>query len=99
MPDPLLDKMKVMRLRQHMSQRQVAGCMGIATGSYRHIEKGRRSLPDVRHGLVKWMRQFQNCVNASPEERRELMNLLANVVLYEFSLMLDDYSGTTDPAD
>jgi transcriptional regulator with XRE-family HTH domain len=88
--DPLLDLMQVIREQHNLTQGDVAKCMGISNGTYRHIEKGRRPLPDIRRGLVSWIRRFEECVQATRDERETILELLSRVVLQEFSTLLDD---------
>jgi transcriptional regulator with XRE-family HTH domain len=91
MGDPLLALMKRIREAHGMSQVQVAACMSIAEDTYRHIEKGRRLLPNIRQGaLGRWMRSFLNCVNATLDERRRLRELAARLILEELSYLLED---------
>ena len=90
MQDPLLDLMKAIREQHKLTQGEVATCMGISKGTYRHIEKGRRPLPDIRRGLVSWIRRFEECVQATRDEREKILELLSRVVLQEFSVLLDD---------
>jgi transcriptional regulator with XRE-family HTH domain len=90
MSDPLLALMKAIREAHGMSQLQVAMAMGIAEDTYRHIEKGRRPLPDIRQGeFTRWMRMFLDAVRATDEERAHLTELAARVVLEEVSRILD----------
>jgi transcriptional regulator with XRE-family HTH domain len=90
MHDPLVVLLKKVRTAHHFSQAAVAGCMGIATDAYRHIERGRRPLPDFRNHLVTWVRNFEDCVQASVEERKQILTLLADQILKDFSILLDD---------
>ena len=90
MDDPILKLMKAIRETHGMSQLQVAAAMGVAEDTYRHIEKGRRPLPDIRQGeFTRWMRLFLDAVGASDEERTHLTELAARVVLEEVSHILD----------
>ena len=89
MDDPLPALMKTIREAHHMSQLQVAVCMGIAEDTYRHIEKGRRPLPDIRHGeFTRWMASFLDCVNATDEERAHVSELVSRVIVEELSRLL-----------
>lgn len=92
MSDPLLALMKKLRRKYGRSQAQLAACMGIAEDTYRHIEKGRRPLPDIRHGFVDWIKTFLHCVGASKAEERELIELATRLTLEEFSHLLDEQS-------
>jgi transcriptional regulator with XRE-family HTH domain len=89
MGDPLPALIKTIRKAHSMSQLQVAECMGIAEDTYRHIEKGRRPLPDIRQGeFARWMRSFLDCVGATDEERAHLLELAARVILQDLSRLL-----------
>lgn len=89
MDDPLLALMKTIRESHRMSQIQVAACMSIAEDTYRHIEKGRRPLPDIRTGeFARWMASFLDCVSATDEERTHLSELASRVILEELSRLL-----------
>lgn len=90
MREPLVVLLKNIRTAHKCSQAAVADCMGIATDAYRHIERGRRPLPDFRHHLVAWVRDFEECVQASIEERKQLLTLLTDQVLRDFSILIDD---------
>ncbi|HEY7020891.1 MAG TPA: helix-turn-helix transcriptional regulator [Ktedonobacterales bacterium] len=96
MGDSVLALMKAIREAHGMTQLQVAMEMGIAQDTYRHIEKGRRPLPDVRNGeLGKWMRSFLDAVDAAPDERQYMKEVVSRLVLHELSDLLDD----DDPPD
>jgi DNA-binding XRE family transcriptional regulator len=89
MDDPLLALMKAIREAHGMSQVQVALGMGIAEDTYRHIEKGRRPLPDIRQGeFARWMASFLDCVRATDEEWAHLSELASRVILEELSRLL-----------
>lgn len=89
MDDPLPALMKTIREAHGMPQLHVAMGMGIAEDTYRHIEKGRRPLPDIRQGeFARWMRLFLDTVGATDEERAHLSELAARVVLEELSHLL-----------
>src|SRR5215468_4193447 len=96
MGDPLLALMKTIREAHGMSQVQVAIAMGIAEDTYRHIEKGRRPLPDIRQGeFTRWMRLFLDAVRVTDVERAHLTELAARVVLEEVSRILDRRRGSS----
>src|SRR5262245_45739796 len=76
MSDPLVQFLKALREEHGQTQSQVAGCVGLAAGSYRHIERGRRPLPDFRHGLVEWVKRFLACVQGTPEEGQQGLELM-----------------------
>jgi transcriptional regulator with XRE-family HTH domain len=88
--EPLVVLLKRVRTAHKFSQAAAAGCMGITTDAYRHIERGRRPLPDFRHHLAAWVRRFEECVHASAEERRQILTLLADQILKELSILLED---------
>jgi transcriptional regulator with XRE-family HTH domain len=90
MDDHLVGLIKAIRKAHRMSQSKVAECMHIAQDTYRHIEKGRRPLPDVFRGLVDWMEDFLTCVQATGEEREALVLLAARLTADEFSRLLDE---------
>lgn len=90
MNDPLIDLLKRVRKAHGMSQSYVELRMGLPHGTYRHIERGRRPLPDIRHGLVDWIRSFEIAVGATPEERKEILVELSRVILNELSGLLED---------
>jgi DNA-binding XRE family transcriptional regulator len=89
MGDPLPALMKTLREAHGMSQLDVAMCMGIAEDTYRHIEKGRRPLPDIRQGeFARWMAAFLDCVRATDEERKHVTELTSRMILEELSRLL-----------
>ncbi len=99
MRDPLLGIMQAIREAHGVTQGQIEERMGLARGTYRHIEKGRRPLPDARSGLVKWIQGFCNCVGATPEEREYLIRELSRTILQEFSILLDDLQRSRETSD
>ncbi len=99
MRDPLLGIMQVIREAHNVTQGQVEDCMILARGTYRHIEKGRRPLPDARSGLAKWIQGFCNCVGATPEEREHVMKELSRNILQEFSILLEDLRHARETRD
>lgn len=64
--------------------------MEITDDTLRHIEKGRRPLPRLEQGLAQWVHRFLLCVQATPEERRDVVELMSRQVLNELSYILDD---------
>ncbi len=90
MSDPLVRLLKRVREAHRVSQASVEECMGLAQGTYRHIEIGRRPLPDYRHDLPNWIYEFENCVGATPEERREILDLMSRQILKQFDVLLRD---------
>lgn len=94
MRDPLVQELKAIRERHRLSQAQLAERMGISAASYRHIESGRRPLPDYRHGLVRWILTFEQCVGATRRERADLLDVMSQQVLREFQPLVDDLRST-----
>lgn len=96
MSDPLLRLLKQVREAHQVSQERVDECMDKPAGTYRHIEVGRRRLPDVfgdrdgRDDLVSWVFKFEDCVNATLEERRKVLETLSRGVVNSFALLLHD---------
>ncbi len=90
MRDPLVPMLKLIREHHGLSQAQVAECMGISPTSYRHIESGRRPLPDYRNGLIRWIMTFEQCVRATQQERADILTVMSQQILSEFQLLLDD---------
>jgi transcriptional regulator with XRE-family HTH domain len=98
MDDPLPALLKAIRKTHRMSQVQVAVCMGIAEDTYRHIEKGRRPLPDMRQGdFTRWMQAFLDCVNATDTEREHVSELTSRMVLGELGRLLKKRHPNPDP--
>jgi hypothetical protein len=64
--------------------------MGIRTDSLRHIEKGRRPLPDFLHGRIVWVRSYLKCVGATPNEEQEAISLASHEFLGQFEEWLHD---------
>jgi hypothetical protein len=72
--------------------------MGLAQDTYRHIEKARRMMPDVFHGMADWISDFLRCVQATDTERTALVELAARLAVEELSRALDDQpNGGTSP--
>lgn len=90
MNDPLVVLLKRVRERHGLSQAYVEEKMNLPHGTYRHIEHGRRQLPDIRGGLAQWIEDFENAVGASKAERVEILNELARVILDQFRHLLRD---------
>lgn len=90
MSDPLVRLLKRVREAHNLSQTRVEVCMGLPPGSYRHIERGRRKLPDFKHDLVIWVRNFENCVGASKEERQQILSEMSRSILEQFAALLSD---------
>ncbi len=90
MADQLLKRLKAIRTGHGPSQLVVAACMGIHPDSLRHIESGLRPIPDFLHGRIAWIRSFLKCVEATPEEEREALELAARSVVEQFDEWLRD---------
>jgi len=88
--DPLVRLLKRVRKAHNVTQAYVEECMQLPPDTYRHIERGRRALPDLRHDLVDWVQRFENCINASKEERREILEELSRSILDQFRRLLRD---------
>ena len=93
MQDPFVNLLRTIREQHDVSQRRLAKCMRILAATYRHIERGRRPLPDFRHGLVAWIKRWEDCVGCTREERQEILDQLSRQILTEFSVLLDDVRG------
>jgi hypothetical protein len=72
---------------------EIEKCMGIPEGTLRGIEKGRHLLPALQDGLSGWLDAFLNCVDATPEERAQVRDLAAKVLLAEWADELDVRRG------
>jgi transcriptional regulator with XRE-family HTH domain len=97
MGDPVVALMKALREAHGMTQLRVATGMGIAEDTYRHIEKGTRPLPGIRNGdLGRRIRAFLDAVNATPEERQYMKEVVSRQILHDLSHLLDD---DDDPPD
>ena len=90
MADPLVPLLRKVRVAHGKSQAQVEECMGLPPDTYRHIEKGRRPLPDYRHDLVDWILKFLDCTDATREEREEIVKVLSDEILRKFERFLRD---------
>jgi transcriptional regulator with XRE-family HTH domain len=89
MLDPLVGLLKEIRLAHNVSQKKLEACMHVPEGTYRHIESGRRKLPDYRDDLARWILMFENCVDASPDERRRILDEMSHKIIEQFSHLLD----------
>jgi hypothetical protein len=94
MPDPLVVLLIGIRKAHGLSQKAVEVGMHLPEGTIRHIEIGRRKLPDFQNGLIVWIRNFQACVHASELERKQILDLLSKEILKQFGDLLDDLSRT-----
>lgn len=90
MSDQLVRRLKLVRKSHGVSQAQLEECMHLPQGTYRHIERGRRPLPDFRQNLVPWVQSFENCVGASTEERKAILEDLSHIVLDQLGILLQD---------
>lgn len=88
--DPLVEHLKALRERHNVSQRKLERCMEITDDTLRHIEKGRRPLPRLEQGLAQWINRFLRCVEATAEERHDVIELMSRQILHELSDLLDD---------
>ena len=89
MRDPLVQAIREIREAHKNSQQEVADCIGTAKDHYRHIEAGRRPLPDLQDGLTLWLRTFEDCLRATPGERKRIYDILWQRVVEQFSHLLD----------
>ncbi len=96
MASDLVNLLKTIRDRSGLSQKALAGCMGIGEDTYRHVEKGKRPIPGSLAQRVEWLRNFARCAGASREESAALAKLAAKEVLDAFGGWLDDVSGNAD---
>jgi hypothetical protein len=90
MSDSLVSLLEQTRKAHRKSQAQVEVCMELPQDTYRHIEHGRRPLPDIRNGLTDWMLKFEECIQASTEEREKILQELSRVTLEQFERLLKD---------
>jgi transcriptional regulator with XRE-family HTH domain len=95
MSDPLVRLLKRVREAHKVSQAYVDECMDLPENTYRHIERGRRPLPDFRHDLADWVQRFENCVGASKEERRAILQELSRSIVEQFERLLRDIEEDT----
>jgi len=86
----LVHLLRRVREAHGLSQADVEVCMGLAPDTYRHIERGRRLLPDLWHGLVEWVRQFEACVGATTDERKAILEALSRAIIDRLAELLDD---------
>ena len=90
MSEPLMRLLKQVREAHGKSQAALERCMRLPHGTYRHIERGRRNPPVLGNGLVEWVHAFENCVEATTEERVTIANVLSRSVLGQFAVLLQD---------
>lgn len=89
-PHPLTALLQAIREKHKMSQLKVELCMELPVNTLRHLEKGRRSLPHLEHGLAAWVKRFLDCVKADPDERKQVLEVMSRQVLTDLSELLDD---------
>lgn len=86
----LVAVLQAIRQAHGVSQLKVEVAMGLPINTLRHIEKGRRQLPDLQNGLSRWVKEFLACVGATPQERKLVLDVLSRQILLEFSELLDE---------
>jgi hypothetical protein len=99
MADPLVEILRTVRERHNKSQEKVEECLGLARGTIRHLEAGRRQLPDFRHSLVMWVKSWEDCVGATRQERRQILEAMSRDILGQFSVLVDDLRPGMLPDD
>lgn len=95
MSEPLVRLLKRVRESHGVKLARLEECMHLPQGTYRHIERGRRRLPDFRQDLVPWIQSFENCVGATPEERKAILEKLSRQILDQFDVLLRDVQNGT----
>jgi len=90
MRDPLVVQFKKIREAHKKTQSEIESCMKIPLDSYRHIERGRRPLPDFRTGLKQWVKDFVRCVEATDDERKQIHYLLSEQIVLQYSFLIED---------
>lgn len=75
MTDELVEYLKKVREAHGISQETLAKRMGILGDTLRHIEKGRRPLPDYRNGFVEFVRLYLAGCGATPSEQSRAVEL------------------------
>ncbi len=83
--EDLVRKLVKLRNKYGRSQEYVAFKMGIFPDTLRHIEKGRRPMPDFAHGRVEWIHAYLVAVGASEEEQEEVIKNIADLLAGEFT--------------
>jgi hypothetical protein len=94
-----VDHLKAVRERHGVSIGDVERHMGLPRDTYRHIERRRRPLPDLDHGLVAWLRAFLRAVGATTGEEKEALRLASQALLQQFSHWLDDLNDRLERQD
>jgi transcriptional regulator with XRE-family HTH domain len=87
---PLVRTLKQVRNAHNVSQEQLNDCMLLPKNTYRHIERGRRQLPDLQHKLAEWVQTFEDCVHATTEERQLILKTLSAYILELLYPLLPD---------
>lgn len=90
---PLVQQLAAVRKAHSVSQLTLEMRMLLPVDTIRHIERGRRPLPDLHKGLVEWVKRYLECVGATSEERDRIVLALHADVLSHFSVMLDAEAG------
>lgn len=88
--DPVVRVLEQVRNAHKRSLASIEECMQLPQGTYRHISRGRRPLPDFQGDLVLWIQTFENCVDASVDERKLILKCLSATIMEQFSRLLDD---------
>lgn len=92
--DRLLRVLRQVREKCHVSQEQIDAHMQKSIGTYRHIEAGRRSLPnpleesDEESALAIWLNDFIKCVKPSEEDKELIWSTARRVTLERFAAAL-----------
>lgn len=84
MSDQLMRILKQVRKAHDVAQERVNDCMELPKNTYRLIETRHRRPPDLRQNLAEWVEKFEDCVGATPDERKRILDAL---VAYIFELL------------
>ena len=90
MDTELVRRLVSIRKEHRVSQMTLASRMGIRHDTLRHIEKGRRPLPDFMHGRIDWVRRYLKFVAATPEEEKEVLALTSHEFVDAFAAWMLD---------
>jgi hypothetical protein len=88
--EPLMGILKRIRVAHGMSQSALEECMDLPHDTYRHVENGRRALPDMKHGLGAWVQAFEACVGPTTEEHETIVHVLSRSILDQLAVLLQD---------